>query len=144
MAQRWDGQKRREWEDRLARFRSSEQTVGRFCASEKVSVNTFYYWAKRIPAHVIERQRSGRDGVDAGRRRAKAVTMSDRSLATRSSSGATSTLADNALVHFQWNSGLRVSIPADCLDAIRCVVQCVQDSSRGLHDAFHQILIDPR
>ena len=40
--------KRREWQARFERFRNSGATVGRFCSAERVSVNSFYYWAKRL------------------------------------------------------------------------------------------------
>ena len=48
MTSRQDVQKRRAWEARFERFRASGVTVARFCAQERVSANTFYYWAKRI------------------------------------------------------------------------------------------------
>ena len=43
-----DAQKRRAWEARLARYRASGLSVARFCEQERVSTNTFYYWAKRL------------------------------------------------------------------------------------------------
>ena len=48
MTRRFDVRKRRQWEERFERHRSGGLTVADFCAKERVSVNTFYYWAKRI------------------------------------------------------------------------------------------------
>ncbi|MFM9066548.1 MAG: IS66 family insertion sequence element accessory protein TnpA [Planctomycetota bacterium] len=39
-----------EWQRRLARFESWQQTVAAFCAAERISVPTFYVWKKRLEA----------------------------------------------------------------------------------------------
>ncbi|MFM9116134.1 MAG: IS66 family insertion sequence element accessory protein TnpA [Planctomycetota bacterium] len=39
-----------EWQRRLARFESWQQTVAAFCAAERISVPTFYVWKKRLAA----------------------------------------------------------------------------------------------
>jgi transposase len=43
---------RQRWVERLARFRSAEQTVAAFCAAEGVSVPTFYQWKRTLAAEV--------------------------------------------------------------------------------------------
>ena len=43
MASRENERKRREWAERLVRYRAGGLTVAGFCAQERVSVNTFYY-----------------------------------------------------------------------------------------------------
>ena len=48
MASRENEQKRSEWAERLARYRASGLTVARFCVQERVSVNTFDYWPRRL------------------------------------------------------------------------------------------------
>ena len=48
MSRRISESKRRDWQARFERFRKSGLTVGRFCSAERVSVNTFYYWARRL------------------------------------------------------------------------------------------------
>jgi len=48
MGRESDEGKPREWRERLARHRASGLSVARFCAGERVSVNTFYYWSKRV------------------------------------------------------------------------------------------------
>lgn len=38
------------WRDRLARFPASGLTVAQFCASEAVSLPSFYFWKRRLAA----------------------------------------------------------------------------------------------
>lgn len=37
-----------QWATRLQRFRRSGKTLAQFCRDEDVSIQTFYYWRKRI------------------------------------------------------------------------------------------------
>ena len=61
--------KRREWADRLERFRQSGQTVAQFSKAEGVSQATFYQWKRKLstPA-VTDPQRSGKSKRHSGRR----------------------------------------------------------------------------
>ena len=46
------------------------------------------------------------------------------------------------MIHFSWGSKVRVSIPANCLDAIRCVLQ--HATSEVQHEpggAFRQVVV---
>lgn len=36
-----------EWKDRLRRFEKADMTVARFCARERVTVPTFWYWRRK-------------------------------------------------------------------------------------------------
>jgi hypothetical protein len=36
------------WAERLARFATAEQSVVAFCAAEGVSVNSFFYWKRKL------------------------------------------------------------------------------------------------
>ncbi len=47
MASRENERKRREWTERLVRYRAGGLTVARFCAQKRVSVHPFYYWSRR-------------------------------------------------------------------------------------------------
>ena len=38
------------WSERLRRYASSGLTVAAFCQRERVSVPTFYYWRRKLPA----------------------------------------------------------------------------------------------
>jgi transposase len=39
---------RQVWVERLARFGTAEQSIATFCAAEGVSVNSFFYWKRRL------------------------------------------------------------------------------------------------
>lgn len=110
MKRREDERKRREWAERLARFRTSGLTVARFCASESVSVNTFYYWSSRVGAEAPA-----------------------------------STPATPALVRFHFPAGVEVSVPADCVAAIRCLAECVRLASpAAAAAAFQEVFVGRR
>jgi hypothetical protein len=137
MTRRLDVEKRREWEERFERFRASGATVARFCASESVSEHTFYYWTKRIGrrsavAHSTTARSAVRDGTSERHRepvRRKRVSPA---------------AANSPLVHFRLNAGIEVSVPADCLDVIRCLVNSVQCSQAKRIDAFHEVVVGSR
>ena len=123
MTTRGDAQKRRTWEGRLKRFRTSGLTVVRFCQREGVPPHAFYYWSRRIASL------AGEDA--AADRRTQAVehmpTTGDGSRP--------------ALVRFHWNGAVEVSVPVDCLDAIRCLAECLQHSKQVRPDAFQQVVV---
>jgi hypothetical protein len=137
MARQIDVEKRREWKERFERFRASGLTVARFCASEPVSEHTFYYWAKRIGrrsavAHSTAARPAVRDGISERHR--NPVRRKRVSAAT----------ANSPLVHFRLNAGIEVSVPADCLDVIRCLVNSIQSSQAKRTDAFHEVIVGSR
>lgn len=47
MARQADRKKFSAWQQRLRRFKKSGLTVARFCARERVSVPTFWYWRRK-------------------------------------------------------------------------------------------------
>jgi hypothetical protein len=131
MPSRQDVQKRRAWEARLERFRASGLTVARFCAQERVSANTFYYWARRVGSAPTSVTTSlSKRGTTAGRGR---QSLAHPAAPTRSSHA--------ALVRFHWNAAVEVSVPADCLDAIRCLAECLQHAQRERSDAFQELVV---
>jgi hypothetical protein len=132
MTRRLDGQKRRQWEERFERYRASGLTVGRFCANERVSVNTFYYWSKRMGRRSTTARPAEREGVSDGSR--------DSELRRRVSAAAT----NSPLVHFRLGAAVEVSVPANCLDVIRCLVDRVQPSRAERSDAFQEIVVGTR
>jgi len=131
MARRLDGEKRRDWEERFLHFRASGLTVARFCANERVSVNTFYYWSKRMGRRSTTARSAEGEGASGGSR--------DSELRRRVSAVATNT----ALVHFRLGAAVKVSVPANCLDVIRCLAECVQQSRREHSDAFREVVVGP-
>lgn len=81
MARQQDQRKLAEWRQRLQRFEKSGLTVARFCARERVSVPTFWYWRRK------------QDGVAAVSRLAPGVfspveVVGGRSVSLRLPSGA--------------------------------------------------------
>lgn len=134
MTRRLDDGKRRIWGKRLERFRASGLTVARFCRGEDVSVHTFHYWVKRIRSAA-----STTSEIQSIER----TSPANRFLGTRPRLVQRSDSAkdDTAMVRFLFDRGVQVSIPAGCLEAIRCLVQCVQQSTPASPGSFHQVLI---
>lgn len=129
MASRQDGEKRQAWEGRLERRRASGLTVAQFCKREGVSVNTFYYWAKRVGA------------ASAQTPSPQSVSDSRRSRRPGKPSPATDRSPDAALVRFHWHGEVEVSVPADCLDAIRCLAACLPQARAEHFNAFQEVLV---
>jgi hypothetical protein len=132
MTRRFDVEKRREWEERFERFRASGLTVARFCASESVSEHTFYYWAKRIGRRSTTARSAVRNGTSERHR---------EPVRRRRVSAAT---ANSPLVHFRLNGGIEVSVPTDCLDVIRCLVNSAPSPRAERSDAFHEVIVGKR
>lgn len=145
-----DEQKRREWELRFARYRASGLTVAKFCESEAVATHTFYYWSRRIPAAAQARSPSSEaSGQRTGRGRVAA--RPPRALAERREAGSvavgppqTLTPEHARMVYFELTSGTRISVPADCLDALRCVAHFVEQDLAQSSPAFQQVLVGNR
>ena len=121
-----DVQKRRTWEARFARYRTSGLSVARFCKQERVSPNTFYYWAKQL-------------------RRASAVASlpADRTTPPRhaSATAATGSNTRGPVVCFRWKTGTEVRVPTDCLEVIRCLAECLATSGSHGSEAFQEVVV---
>jgi hypothetical protein len=128
MTIRQDLQKRRAWEGRFEQFRASGLTVVQFCKQQHVSINTFYYWAKRVGSVAVPTPPPGKKNVSPARHRSAKDPA-----AAGSPSGA-------AAVRFSWN-GAEVSVPADCLDAIRCLAECLPPLRSEPSDAFREVVV---
>jgi len=127
-----DIQRRREWEQRFARHRAGGLTVGRFCENERVSVNTFYYWAKRIGSRPSRTDQP--DKASKGRPpRVRQAATSDLA-----------TAANVPMVRFRLSAAVEVSVPANCLEVIRCLADCVQHSPPARGEAFQQVVVGTR
>jgi len=119
-----DMQKRRAWAARLARHRASGLSVKGFCKRERVSPNTFYYWAKRLrtasaPAWAVGAMRP---------RHASATFTSDSS-------------EREAVVRFRWKSGTEVLVPAACIDVIHCLAKCLAEAGDHCGEAFQEVVV---
>lgn len=139
-------QKQLVWQQRLERFRASGFGVARFCRHECVSVNTFYYWAKRLRqvgataavthgaghSRQVQVVTAERGGVSQRRGAAELGGAAERGGAAKQLVPRAVQLPANvaaessARVHIRWSSAVQVSIPVGCLEAIRCVMQCLQ------------------
>lgn len=137
MASRQDVEKRRLWAERLQRYRTSGLTVARFCAGERVSVNTFFYWAKRLGTGSTAgsaRTRSSTPRSDAAPVRREAMAQTRSALeSTRS-----------GVVRFQINAAVEIAVPADCLDAIRCLAHSLKDARADRCDTFQEVVVATR
>jgi hypothetical protein len=119
MAKGLDEAKRQAWVARLERFRASGQTIAKFCDDEKVSVQTYYYWVRRIAAPATPTRATSRS--------APGSTVEKHAIGSR--------------VCFQFGGGVKVWVPADCLEAIRCLAQCIGVSLPAPPASFHQVLV---
>jgi hypothetical protein len=129
MVSRQDVDKRRAWEVRFERFRASGLSVARFCERERVSVHTFYYWGKRVRPNSSRPSTSGTGN---------ALRRNHPSVKPAAPAGG---IANVALVRFSWNAGVEVSVPANCLDAIRCLAECLRHAQVERSDAFQEIVV---
>ncbi len=121
-----DAEKRRAWQARFARYRSSGLSVARFCERERVSTNNFYYWAKRLrPASATVPPRS-EQALPAGRASATPTTARH---------------GQQAVVRFRWKTGMEVWVPADCLEAIRCLANCFAKACEQRGGAFQEVVV---
>lgn len=59
------------WSERLRRYANSGLTVAAFCQRERVSVPSFYYWRRKLPAL------GGASGVRPGRRLGRGLEKRD-------------------------------------------------------------------
>ncbi len=139
MTRRLDVQKRRQWEERFERFRAGRSTVARFCTKEGVSVNTFYYWAKRLDLHstVVDR-RSTRT------RSAERPRAAEQDREPVGSAHVSAEITSAPLVHFRLGAAVEVSVPAHCLDVIRCLAQGLQRSLAEQPAAFQEVVVAAR
>jgi hypothetical protein len=71
------GRREAQWRGRLARFGKERQTVAKFCATESVSVPSFYYWRTKLaPGSSGVRQPASEpvaEFIDAGEARVAAA-----------------------------------------------------------------------
>ena len=128
MASRQDVQKRRAWEVRFERFRAGGLTVARFCKQERVSAHTFYYWAKRVGSASVGGP-SSTSGI-----------VSRRGRPSVKHTPTTAEISNAALVRF-YCGAVEVSVPADCVDAIRCLAECLQHARVEHSDAFPEVVV---
>jgi hypothetical protein len=95
------------WGRRLARFALSGQTVTAFCGVERVSVQTFYRWKRKLVSESVGRQRE-RAGDSLSVERTRAF------LPVR--------IEGAAMVEIGLPNGTHVRVPASDLGAIEAAI----------------------
>ena len=50
-------------------------------------------------------------------------------------------ISSAALVRFYCRAAVEVSVPADCLDAIRCLAECLRHAEVESSDAFQEVVV---
>ena len=120
------------WKWRLERFRASGLTVARFCGTRR-----------RVAAHVVLLVELRRIEISLGQavsgRSSKALPLA-RQLVKQPPM--TDGISKAAVVRFSWNA-VEVSVPADCLAAIRCLAECFhsQHVQAESCDAFQEVVV---
>ena len=100
MARQEDQRKFAEWQQRLRRFEKSGLTVAQFCARERVSVPTFWYWRRKCA------------GVDASPLVTPAAFKSVEVMGGRA-------------VTLRFPAGAVLDIPEDRPDLVRVAIEAV-------------------
>ncbi len=137
-----DPRKQSDWRKRLKKFRSSGQTVDRFCQLEKVTPSSFYYWSRHF-------RQAEQELPSANPKRRRPNSDTAHQPATKDSDPSTGSAEPTApMVHFAWDSSLQVSIPAHCLEAIRSVLEWaherVEESPKASVNSFQQVIASSR
>lgn len=139
MAKRMDDQKRLLWAKRLERFRAGGLSVSRFCQRENIAVHSFYYWSSRL--------RSVDSDVSSAAQRGDVVPSVSKRNRSRSSSLRSRDVASENIspqIHIRVGTHAQVSIPVDCLAALRCVVSSLRDSGTEPQEAFQHVFVGTR
>ena len=117
--------------ERLARFRASGGTIAKFCQDEDVSVRMFQYWTRRIRV--------------AGSQHASPARMTPAKPELTDTTPTRATDNSRASIRVRLGSQAQFSIPADALDALRCVLCWLRDAkASGGQDAFQHVVVAAR
>ena len=102
------------WRERFERFSRGDLAVGPFCARERVSVASFYYWREKVG----EVRRPGKDRPRPDRRGAfQPVTV----------------VPAAAAVRIELPGGARIEVGTGDPEVVRAVVHAVARSDEGRH-----------
>lgn len=112
-----NAEKRRAWQVRFARYRSSGLSVAQFCEQERVSPKAFYYWANQL--------KTSKTGVSSSLSAARNVDSNGQA----------------ATVRFRWTDGAEVLVPAECLGVIRCLVECIMSLGDCHGEGFQEVVV---
>ena len=114
MSRSTDSRKLALWRERFERFSRGELAVGSFCARERVSVASFYYWREKVG----EFERPSQSRPPANRRDVfQPVTVVPAAPAVR----------------IELPCGTRIEVGTEDLEVVRTVVGIVARSGDGRH-----------
>jgi hypothetical protein len=119
-----DPQKLGVWQVRFRRFSSSGLSVERFCAQERVSVASFYYWRKKLEP---------RSEARAERRRRQVLARPGSAPAGVFQPVTVVPAMSGIWIHLP--GGTRIEVRAEHSEAVRAVIAEVVGLDRGVHVA---------
>jgi len=112
MSRSTDSRKLALWRERFSRFSRGERAVGPFCARERVSVASFYYWREKVgKVGHQDRPRANQPGAF------QPVTVVPAAPAIR----------------IELPCGTRIEVGTEDLEVVRAVVGVVARSNDGRH-----------
>jgi len=124
MSRSCDPQKLGVWRGRLERFSRSGLPVERFCARERVSVASFYYWRQKLrPGPLATAEGRRKRGLHRSASRRAGVFQPVRVVPALS----------GVCIHLP--GGTRIEVRAEQVEAVRAVVGEVVRLGRGAHAA---------
>ena len=152
MSRRISEAKRRDWQARFERFRKSGLTVGRFCSAERVSVNTLYYWARRLesPSTPTTLQSGSRRWLAATKiGTARAAVAEAASQPNVEGNGDGDNASPATTVRFLLGDQIEIVVPAERLDVVRCLARCLrrratERATKSRPAAFHEVVVAAR
>ena len=103
------------WRGRFERFSRSGLPVARFCAQERVSLASFYYWRKKLRPQALRRHTSNAGRADAFQPLRVVPAASG--------------------VWIQLPGGTQIEVCSEHPDAVRAVIAEVAHLDRGVHIA---------
>ena len=92
-------------------------------------MNTFYYWAKRVGLSPAVRSTQPDEVPQRLREPVRRTLLS---------------VVNTELIHFRLGARVEVSVPANCLDVIRCLASCFQDPPSERAGAFQEVIVGTR
>lgn len=114
------------WRERFERFSRGELAVGPFCARERISVSSFYYWREKVGKVGCASDDGGKKIGEAGRVR------QDRSQTDRRNVFQPVTVVPAApAVRIELPGGVRIEVGAEDVEVVRAVVGVVTRSNDG-------------
>ena len=125
MAHSIDRGKAAAWRQRFRRFSRSGLTVARFCAKERVSAPSFYYWRKRL---------APKSGAKPPKRRHRISKQSRQRPQKLRSFQPVTVMPASAGLSIHLPRGARIDVPADNLEIVRTVVHEVVRADQTFAD----------